>query len=63
MDVNVDVLGETVVCEILNKKNVQALKPIKSNVERHYSFDTNQFNAIFDWFLANKRVKLKEKHI
>jgi hypothetical protein len=38
------------------------LKSLRSNKERHYSFDINQANDIFDWLLANKKVKFKGKH-
>jgi hypothetical protein len=43
-------------------KNIRALKSLRSNKKRHYSFDINQANDIFDWLLANKRVKFKGKH-
>jgi hypothetical protein len=38
------------------------LKSLRSNEERHYSFNINQADAIFDWLFTNKRVKLKGKH-
>jgi len=38
------------------------LKSLRSNKERHYLFDINQANAIFDWLSANKKVKFKGKH-
>ena len=43
-------------------KNIRALKSLRSNKKTHYSFDINQANDIFDWLLANKRVKFKGKH-
>jgi hypothetical protein len=30
--------------------------------KKHYSFDINQDDVNFYWLLANKMIKIKEKH-
>lgn len=49
-------------CDVLVKKNTKALKALKSIKWRHYSFDINQFNQIFDCLVANERIGFREKH-
>lgn len=56
---DVDIV-ECVICEIPTKNNVTALKFLKSNKKRHYSFNIN--HTIFDRCLANKKVELKGEH-
>ena len=49
-------------CDVLVKKNAKALKGLKFIKWWHYSFDTNQFNQIFDCLVANEIIGFREKH-
>jgi hypothetical protein len=64
--VDVDVVefinGELLIYDALTKKNGKAVRSLRSNEERHYSFDINQTDDIFDWLLASKMIKIKRKY-
>jgi hypothetical protein len=61
--VDVDVVefinGELLIYDALTKKNGKVVRSLRSNEERHYSFDINQTDDIFDWLLANKICNFK----
>jgi ethanolamine ammonia-lyase large subunit len=47
VDVAKFINNDPIVYDALTKKNVKSLRSLRSNKERHYSFDINQTDVIF----------------
>ena len=47
VDVAKFINNDLIVYDALTKKNVKSLRSLRSNKERHYSFDINQTDVIF----------------